>query len=145
MDRALSRFVAGVLERFSDLDVRDYAALLQLKAGYGVAESQVPVGHWVADRLLEHVGLRGEGIAVLGIEQSDGSSEGVPTRSSIIISVGDILVLYGQARALTQLGERQAGQAGDNAHAAAVEKRVRSRPANVSGGSGSSEKMLASR
>ncbi|MDQ4065383.1 MAG: TrkA C-terminal domain-containing protein, partial [Actinomycetota bacterium] len=94
-DRLLSRLITASLSRFTDLDVRDYAELLQLTGGYGVVELQVRDAHWVANQSLEELQLRREGIAVLGIQRPDRTYTAVPNGASVV-HPGDTLVLYGQ-------------------------------------------------
>lgn len=124
IDRGLSRVITSLLHRYTDLDVRDYAGLLQLTGGYGVVELQVEPTHWTAGRSLEELQLRKEGIAVLGIQHVDGSFTGVPNGASVI-EPGDTLVLYGHTRLLTEFGERLAGPEGDAEHQAAIERHER--------------------
>ena len=121
IDRAMTRLVTAMLHRFTDLDVRDYAGLLQLQAGFGVIELEVSADHWVAGRTLGELQLRGEGVAVLGIQKDDGSFVGVPNGASVV-EAGDTLVLYGHTRILGGLGTRRAGPDGDRAHADAVSR-----------------------
>lgn len=115
VDRAMSRMITRLLHRFTDLDVRDYAQLLQLQGGFGVIELQVVDDHWTAGKTLDDLQLRREGIAVLGIQRRDGSFEGVPRGASVVRS-GDTLVLYGHTHLLTRFGERRAGPEGDAEH-----------------------------
>ncbi len=65
VDRALRRVIEPLLRRFTDLDVRDYAALLHLRGQWRVA--QVPVGEddWIAAHPLGELRLPEEGVAVL--------------------------------------------------------------------------------
>lgn len=119
VDRALSSLIARFLGRFTDLDVRDYAGLLQLQGGYGVVELEVSEDHWTAGRTLENLELRREGVAVLGIERPAGSFEGVP-RGASVIRPGDTVVVYGKSRHLSRLARRKAGSQGDAEHATAV-------------------------
>ena len=115
VDRVLSRGITALLARYTDLDTRDYARLLQLTGGYGVIELQVQPTHWTADRSLEDLQLRKEGVAVLGIQRPDGSFAGVPNGGTIV-EPGDVLVLYGHTKLLGELGDREAGPEGDEEH-----------------------------
>jgi K+/H+ antiporter YhaU regulatory subunit KhtT len=119
IDRAITRAITWLLHRFTDLDVRDYAALLQLSSGFGVIELEIGADHWTEGRTLEELQLRKEGVAVLGIEKKRGSFVGVPNGSSVI-EEGDTLLVYGHTRTLSELGTRKKGQAGDEAHRTAV-------------------------
>ncbi len=121
VDRAMTRFITTLLHRFTDLDVRDYASLLQLTAGFGVTELEVRPEHWAAGRTLEELQLRGEGIAVLGIQRKSGSFVGVPNGATRV-EEGDTLVAYGHTHILREFAERRRGATGDAEHAAAVER-----------------------
>jgi len=120
VDKWLSRAIRWALARWTHLDVRDYAALLNLSGGYKVAELQVKPGDWLAGKKLSDLRLRDEGVLVLGIYRADGSYIGAP-RGWTEIHPGDTLILYGRASLLTELDARQSGAQGDRAHAAAVE------------------------
>ncbi|MGI8773859.1 MAG: TrkA C-terminal domain-containing protein [Actinomycetota bacterium] len=126
VDRFMSRVITNALERFTSLDVQDYAELLQLTGGFGVIELRVEEDHWVAGKTLEELDLRHEGIAVLGIEQGSEGFVGVPAASTLI-ETGDTLVLYGHTRLLTRLGIRRAGTEGDADHQAARAEHLTSR------------------
>lgn len=125
VDRMMTKVITKALDRFTNLDVRDYAALLQLTAGFGVIELKVEERHWTAGRTLEDLRLRDEGVAVLGIEKSDRSFEGVPKGSSVV-EPGDTLVLYGHKTILADLETREAGPEGDRAHEQAIAERENS-------------------
>jgi Trk K+ transport system NAD-binding subunit len=60
------------------LDVADYASLLRLSGDYSVAEVQVQPQDWLADRKLEEIRLRDEGVDLLGITREDGTYIGIP-------------------------------------------------------------------
>jgi hypothetical protein len=66
-DSYLSRLISRVLHRWTDIDVRDYAALLQISGNYGIHELHVQEGDWLAGKTLGEMTLRDEGAAVLGI------------------------------------------------------------------------------
>ena len=121
VDKGMTRVITWALHRFTNLDVRDYAALLQLTAGFGVIELEVEPDHWTAKRSLEDVDLRKEGVAVLGIQKPDRSFVGVPNGASVV-EPGDTLILYGHKEILASIGVRKAGPEGDRAHADAARK-----------------------
>lgn len=124
VDRALSNVITRMLHRFTDLDVRDYAQLLQLTGGFGVTELEVQPQHWTAGRALEDMQLRHEGIAVLGIQRLDGPFIGVPNGATVVES-GDTLVLYGHNKIVSRFALREKGSAGDAEHDAAVSRHER--------------------
>jgi hypothetical protein len=120
VDRWLSWLIAKVLERWTDLDARDYGALLHLAERYAVAEIAVREGDWLADRTLDQLELREEGVVVLGLTLADGAWLGSPT-FDVRIGPGERVVAYGPAARLRELDERPAGADGDRAHAEAVD------------------------
>ena len=63
--------IRRALARWTDLDVRDYAGLLELGEGYTVAELEVEDSDWIAGRELGELTLRDAGVVVLGIHRPD--------------------------------------------------------------------------
>ena len=119
--RRLSKLISLALRRWTKLDVRDYSSLLRLSGNYTVTETLVEPKDWVADKDLGELDLPKEGVLVLGIQRADRSYIGAPTGNTRIYE-NDIMILYGQQRALVELDRRRAGHAGDNAHKKAVAK-----------------------
>ncbi|MFP5317161.1 MAG: TrkA C-terminal domain-containing protein [Acidimicrobiia bacterium] len=119
VDRALSRLIGGALARYTDLEVRDYAALLHVSGEYEVKEMVASPGGWLTGRTLAELRLRDEGILVLGIIKTDGAYLGVPTGDTRI-EEGDVAVLYGRDGRFAELTTRMAGREGDAAHREAV-------------------------
>jgi hypothetical protein len=119
VDRQITRLTASALSRWTDLDVRDYAALLHLGDNYVVTELAVEAGDWVAGRDLGTLDLRKEGVIVLGVERHDGTYQGAPVAETSI-EPGDVLVVYSQRPAIAELDQRSQGAEGDAAHAAAI-------------------------
>lgn len=107
------------LNRFSDLELRDYHHLMRLSADYSVTELLVQDGDWLADRTLIDLDLPHEGVLVLAILRADGEFAGAP-RGDAFISAGDTVYLYGRASVLDDLDHRTSGEAGDQAHAEAI-------------------------
>lgn len=120
-DRWLTRIISRALSRWTDLKTRDYARLLHLGGDYAVLELAVSEGDWVADRELGKLGLRDEGLAVLGIERASGSYIAAPGWSTEI-RPGDTLIIYGTEDQVSELDRRRRGEEGDEAHRRAVEK-----------------------
>ncbi len=118
-ERRLTSVVARVLDRVSDLELRDFHHLLQLSKDYAVTEIQVQPGDWLAGRSLTALELPDEGVLVLAITKPDGSFVGAP-RGETVIAAYDTVVLYGRASVLTDLDRRPASLAGDAQHRAAV-------------------------
>lgn len=112
VDRHLSRIIG---RRFTDLDTRDYAALLHVSGSYAVSELFAPPDGWLAGRALGELRIRDEGVLVLGIIRSDKSYVGVPDRTTTI-EPGDTLVVYGDRDRIARISERAGGHDGDAAH-----------------------------
>ncbi len=120
VERQLNRPIAYALQRFSQLDVRDYVSLLELASGFTVSEISVEPEDWIADRTLEELGLAREGILVLGIRRQYGRYLGAPSGMSKICAE-DTLVIYGPGSRIEELDTRSRGDEGDAAHLAATE------------------------
>ena len=119
VDRRLSWLIAKVLGRWTELDARDYGALLHLAEHYAVAEIAIREGDWLASRTLDELELREEGIVVLGVTLADGAWIGSPTFETHI-RAGERVVAYGPADRLRELDQRPAGPEGDREHADAA-------------------------
>lgn len=115
IDRLLSQAISSALRRFTKLDVRDYAQLLDLATNYAVAEVGVEADSWVAEHGLADLHLPDEGVLVLGIRRADGTFIGAP-RGDTLIHENDTLIVYGYADVLEDLGTRKVGMEGDRAH-----------------------------
>jgi K+/H+ antiporter YhaU regulatory subunit KhtT len=121
VDRVLTRVIRRLLTRFTDLEVRDFEAVLELEGGYAVAELLVEPQDWIAGRRLGAVTLRDEGVVVLGVHRDGGAYIGAPDGDTVIVP-GDVLTLYGREDRVAELDRRVRGDAGDRAHAAAVDE-----------------------
>jgi len=121
VERRLNRIIARALRRFTDLDVRDYVALLELAHGYAITEMMVESGDWLENKSLTKLRLPDEGVLVLGIHPREGDYRGTPVGSDVI-RAGDTLIIYGALARLEELDRRRAGYTGDKAHAEAVEE-----------------------
>ena len=120
VERRMNKTIAWALKRFTDLDVRDYVALLKLSHGYSVSEFIVEPKHWIANRVLKDLRLSDEGILVLGIRKPDGTYKGIP-RAHDVIEVHDTLILYGSLARIRALDRRKSGVSGDRDHIKSVE------------------------
>jgi hypothetical protein len=119
VDRHLSKLIARGLNRFTDLDLRDYDRLLHLSGEYSVKEMRVDPSGWLARRTLGELRLRDEGVLVLAVVRTDGTYLGVPNRDTCLLP-DDTLILYGSDTAVHDLDERPAGPDGDRRHEQAV-------------------------
>lgn len=122
IERRLNRIIAWSLRRFTDLDVRDYVAILNLQEGYAVTEMRVDPGDWLADKTLIDLNLPREGVLILGVHCSRANCYiGAPTATTEI-HVGDTLVMYGPIDRLKELDQRRGGRRGEDAHAEAMQE-----------------------
>jgi len=104
--RVLERLIDRALNRWSDLDVRDYADLLELSGDYAVAELAVDPGDWLADKTLGELELRDEGVVVLGITRADGEWIGAADGDTEL-HAGDVLIVYGREERVAEIDARQ--------------------------------------
>lgn len=124
IDRRLSLAIDWALQRYTDVDVRDYSAVLRLRGDYQLVDLHIEDDSWMAGRRLGELRLRDEGLVVLGIERPDGTFLGVPDGDSEI-TVGSIVHLYGRAEAQQALDERHRGLRGDLEHRDACAQQAR--------------------
>jgi len=106
VDRHLSRVITAALKRYTRLDLKDYAGLMQLAGEYRIAELHVNADDWVANLTLAHAKLRDEGVMVLGVKRRDGTYLGAPGGTTQILPE-DNLIVYGRASAIEALDRRQ--------------------------------------
>ncbi|MBD3233592.1 MAG: potassium transporter TrkA [candidate division Zixibacteria bacterium] len=119
VDRFLKKIISRLLERWTDIDTRDYANLLHLSDEYVVTELQVKHGDWLEEKDLKTCNLIAEGIIVLGIQRRSGEYIGAPSGNTSVYS-GDILLLYGKSKAIRNLDIRRSDEEGEQAHQQAV-------------------------
>ena len=119
VDQVLSHLTTWALSRWTRLDVRDYVSLLHLAGEYRVTELTVNEDDWLAHQTLQQLGLRQEGVFILGIQRQNGRYIGTPT-GHYYIRPHDILLAYGRANSLAELDERRSGLRGEIAHQEAI-------------------------
>ena len=119
VDRYLCRAISWALNRFTQLDARDYARLLHLREDYGVSDLLVQPGEWLAGRTLTEAGLSKEGVLVLGIECPGGQFIGAPAQDTEIRE-RDRLLLYGRTPRISEIDRRRRDRDGEQSHLAAV-------------------------
>lgn len=121
IEKKLSYLIDIALNKYTDLDVRDYSSLLHLSNNYRVSEVVVEDKDWLNKKSLNEARLPEEGILVLGIIRENGKYIGAP-RGTTEIKSGDTLVLYGRASLLESLDERSEGSSGNQSHDDAVKE-----------------------
>lgn len=124
VDARLKRAVTRVLDRTTELDVRDYAGLLQIQGGYAVRDIAVESGDWLEGRRLADLGLPDEGIIIIGVRRADGGYLGAPTADTVL-EAGDVAVAYGHDEAFASLRRRRQGPEAEAEHRRSVEAQRR--------------------
>lgn len=120
-DRKMSNLVSRYLQRFTGVDVNDYASLLHLSGEYRISEIGVDEGHWLTERTIRTTHGRDEGIIILAITRKDGHYLGAP-QADTKIKAGDLIMLYGRASALAALEKRIKDKHGYVKHKKLVEE-----------------------
>lgn len=106
LDRRIENLVRHLLQKYTKLDVRDYAGLMHLGGEYQITELTVEPESWLADHTLAELALRSEGVIVLGVETRGGEYLGVP-RGTTRIQPGDTLLAYGRSGSFERLSARR--------------------------------------
>lgn len=119
VDRWLTGMISRFLRRYTQLPTRDLAGLLDLAGDYTVSELSVRDGDWLTRGSLGELGLRDDGVVVLGVTRRNGRYLAAPTGRTQLAD-GDTLVAYGRSELLCELDQRPAGEPGETAHRAAV-------------------------
>jgi hypothetical protein len=121
LDRHMSRLITHLLDRYTAMEITDYASLLRVGGNYTITEIPVEEHAWLAGKTLAQTQLRREGVVVLGVQDNSGEYLGVPTGKTKV-QRGDILLCYGEEDALQQLADRPSDYKGEAEHEQAVEE-----------------------
>ncbi len=119
VERNLNRIIAWGLKKWTRLEIQDYIAILHLQNEFAVWEMKVEPNDWLTGKSLIEAGLSREGVLILGIQRKGGVYIGAPQGISKI-HAGDVLGMYGPIPRLEELGQRQTGKTGDQAHQDAI-------------------------
>jgi hypothetical protein len=119
LDRSLSAAIRWALNRWTEIEARDYVRLLDLSGDYAVREMQIGPNDWLVGKTLGQCRLPDEGVLVLGIRRRNGRYLGAPV-SNTVFQQNDLLILYGSRDAIEKLDKRIGGAAGDVEHERAV-------------------------
>ncbi len=122
VDRGLSWVIERALEKFTNIRVYDYEALLGVTKGYTIGQFRVREDSWLNGKKLGELRLSDEGVLVLGIYRRLNGKEvyiGAP-RGDTVILAGDLLICYGHEETLRNLAKRIRGPRGDEEHREAV-------------------------
>lgn len=121
VDRHLSSLVNRLLSRYTELNVRDYADMMNLTGEYTLVDLRVREEDWLNGKTLGECNLRDEGLLVLAIYRRDDTFIGTP-QPDTKFHAGDRLVLYGRRDAIDRLDERRQGVSGEASHDEGVEE-----------------------
>lgn len=106
VDRSLSKMINRMLQRYTDLEITDFAAILHLKDDFKISEKRIASDDWMANQTLKELSLRKEGITVLGIDREDNDYFGSPSGEFEILP-DDIVTIYGKAEGIKSLYKRR--------------------------------------
>jgi K+/H+ antiporter YhaU regulatory subunit KhtT len=121
VDRGLSKLINRMLKRYTDIDVQDYAEVLHLKDDFKISEKKMEKDNWMANKTLEELDLRHEGVTILGIDRKDCDYIGSPTGSFEILPE-DVVTVYGKADVIKNLFSRKNDFVASVSHQEYVEK-----------------------
>ena len=121
VEARMSAVITWALRRFTDLEVQDYVAVLQLDAGFAVSQMTVREGDWLSDQSLCDLRLPDEGVMVLGIEREGLGYIGAPTADTQLLA-SDTLIIYGQTKRMEDLEKRRRDDHGLKRHQEAIEE-----------------------
>ncbi|MEM8609354.1 MAG: TrkA C-terminal domain-containing protein [Myxococcota bacterium] len=107
VDHHVGRLVTWALNKWTELDGRDYSHLLHLAQGYGVTEITIPPGGPLDGALVGDGMFFDAHVLVLGVQRDGGEYEGAP-RGDLALSRGDRLFLYGKAAQIAAFCEKRA-------------------------------------
>ncbi|WP_394906831.1 TrkA C-terminal domain-containing protein [uncultured Mesonia sp.] len=115
VDKYLSKVIGKALKKYTRIEVKDYASILHLAEDYRITELRVDEDSWLANKSLNQLALRKEGIIVLGIKREDGQYLGSPNGSSLV-KTGDLLTMYGKEEVFLNLNQRKRNLEGELEH-----------------------------
>lgn len=104
--RLITPIIEWGLDRYTQLELRDYANLLNLYEYYQVVEIEVEENTWLSEHSLAELNLTAEGILVLGVDRVDEDYIGAPP-ADLRLRSGDCLVAYGPEHRIQELATRE--------------------------------------
>ena len=126
-NRALTPLVKRLLARYTTLELRDYADLLNLRDDFRIIEFEVKEGSWLAEGRIGDLRLSEEGVLILGVKPPGKAYVGAPPPSTRL-HADDVVILYGPQAQLSRLygrpsGDREAHRQAKREHEQDVEER----------------------
>lgn len=101
-DRLITPPFEYILNRTTDLEIRDYTHLLHLQDGYSIGQIRITEDSSLADHSLADLELMDENIIVIGVMRPDDTYVASPAGDTQI-QAGDELVAYGNQDHLNDL------------------------------------------
>ncbi len=121
LEQLLAKIIKIALKKFTNLNIKDYVEILNLKNEYEISVINVNSDDWIANKRIKDLNLRKEGINLIGIQRKDGTYIGTPYGDTKIVK-DDQLILYGRRKSLRNLEKRKQNISGDQDHEKAVKE-----------------------
>lgn len=121
LEQLLAKIIKIALKKFTNLNIKDYVEILNLKNEYEISVINVNSDDWLANKRIKDINLRKEGINLIGIQRNDGTYIGTPYGDTKIVKE-DQLILYGRRKSLRNLEKRKQNISGDQDHEKAVKE-----------------------
>lgn len=115
LDQRLSALISSFLHQHTQLQAHDFSKLLHLAGEYQITELFIGNDSWMADKTIGTLGLRNEGLIVLGVVRRDGSYIGAPDGRTLL-SPDDTVIIYGRAGGIADLDRRKDDDVGREGH-----------------------------
>ena len=115
LERFAVKIIKKALEKFTDLNIKDYVELLNLTGNYEITVLHVREGDWMENKKLRDLELPEEGINLIAIRRDDGTFIGTP-QGDTGIKKKDRLIIYGREKALKNLEKRKEDSRGRKDH-----------------------------
>lgn len=106
VDKVLSAMIRRMLKRYTDIDIQDFAAILHLKDDFKISEKKINGTDWMANKSLDELKLRREGLTVLGIYREGKEYFGSPVGTAMILP-DDVITVYGKSEVIKSIFKRK--------------------------------------
>ncbi|MFP4024044.1 MAG: TrkA C-terminal domain-containing protein [Thiohalospira sp.] len=121
LEQLLAKMIKIALKKFTNLNIKDYVEILNLKNEYEISVINVNSDDWMANKRIKNINLRKEGVNLIGIQREDGTYIGTPYGDTKITE-DDQLILYGRKKNLKNLEKRKQDASGDRDHQEAMKE-----------------------
>lgn len=96
------------------VNLYDYETILGLSKGYGIVSFKIHSKHWMANKKIDTLNLKDEGVVIMGVEREIHGHEeyfGAPTGGFVLHSL-DKIVVYARETIAASLSKREKGNSG---------------------------------